>query len=243
MAKKSNRTSQLSSRRKRKAPTSHSRAKQKGATGAQRSRQTTGSSSRTRARRTRQSAARPRSSASNGQSARTREESRDTPRSAVAILKRDHRNLQDLLEQLQSSQSPNRREELLTNIETEVQRHSRVEEEIFYPAFKDATGKKQDEHLFLEALEEHHVVDLVLPEIKREEPASDAFAAKAKVLKDLIDHHIGEEQDEMFPRLRQAMSVPKLEQLGDEIERRKAKLASSWNPLKAVTALVTGAGQ
>lgn len=164
----------------------------------------------------------------------------DTPKSALSILKRDHNELRHMLGELESAQSPDKRERLLDQIEREVQRHSRVEEEIVYPAFKEAVRNKTDEHLFYEAREEHHVVDLVLPEIKREEPASECFAAKAKVLKDLIEHHAMEEENEMFPRMRHTMSGPELEQLGEEVQRRKEELETSWNPIKAVTALVTG---
>lgn len=82
--------------------------------------------------------------------------------------------------------------------------HTQIEEEIFYPAFQQSAQGEEEEQLYYEALEEHHVVDMVLPELKGTDEASEEFAAKAKVLKDLIEHHAKEEENEMFPKARKA---------------------------------------
>ena len=84
-------------------------------------------------------------------------------------------------------------------IDRELKVHTQIEEEIFYPAYREASRKKDDQKLYYEALEEHHVVDLVLPEMNDGEN-NEELKAKAKVLKELVEHHAGEEEKEMFPR-------------------------------------------
>jgi hemerythrin-like domain-containing protein len=114
----------------------------------------------------------------------------------------------------------------LSEIENEVKVHTTVEEEIFYPAFKEAVRSKSDKEIYFEAIEEHHVADLVMAEIKSTDTASEQFGAKAKVLKDLIEHHAVEEESEMFPKARKAMPPGKLVELGKRIQRRKQDLQS-----------------
>jgi hemerythrin-like domain-containing protein len=118
------------------------------------------------------------------------------------------------------------RKDLLSEIENEVKVHTTVEEEIFYPAFKKAVRSKSDQEIYFEAIEEHHVVDLVIPEIKSTDAASEQFGAKATVLKDLIEHHAEEEETEMFPKARKVMNPDELVELGKQIQSRKQDLQS-----------------
>ena len=115
---------------------------------------------------------------------------------AIALLKADHKKVKALLEQLEKTteRGAARRTKLLGQIDKELKVHTEIEETIFYPAFRDAVQKKEDREMYFEALEEHHVVKLVLPEIQETDPASEPFAAKAKVLKELVEHHAGEEE-------------------------------------------------
>jgi hemerythrin-like domain-containing protein len=152
---------------------------------------------------------------------------RSSRQDAIALLKADHKTVRGLLEQLEKSteRAGDRRTRLLSRIETEIKAHTTIEEEIFYPAYRDAVRKKEDRELYQEALEEHHVVDLVLPEIKATDPASEVFGAKAKVLKELIEHHAGEEEKEMFKRARKVMERDQLRELGAQMAVRKRQLA------------------
>ncbi len=85
-------------------------------------------------------------------------------------------------------------------------------------------GKHQQEKLYYEALEEHHVVDLVLPEIRSTFEGSEEFEAKGKVLKDLVEHHAEEEEKkEMFPKARKAMGAAELRNLGMRMQERKRR--------------------
>jgi hemerythrin-like domain-containing protein len=144
-------------------------------------------------------------------------------RDAIALLKADHDKVRELLGELEETteRATGKREKLLATIEQELKLHTKIEEEIFYPAFRDAAKKKDDKDLYYEAIEEHHVVDLVLPEIKKTAVDSDEFSAKAKVLKDLVEHHAEEEESEMFPRARKLMDHDELRRLGDELAKAK----------------------
>jgi hemerythrin-like domain-containing protein len=139
---------------------------------------------------------------------------------AISLLKQDHQHVRQLLKRLESNGS----EELLQQVENELKVHTQIEEEIFYPAFKEALKSQKDAHIYFEALEEHHVVDLVLPEIKSSSEGSEEFDAKAKVLKDLVEHHAEEEETEMFPRARKALGATRLRELGDQLNERKQEL-------------------
>ena len=145
---------------------------------------------------------------------------------AITLLKADHQKVRALLGELteSSERATTKREELLAEIERELKIHTTIEEQIFYPAFRDATEKAEDRKLYFEAQEEHHVVDTVLPELKSADPASETFAAKAKVLKDLVEHHAEEEETEMFPRARKLLGRGELVRLGEELAQAKVSL-------------------
>jgi len=145
---------------------------------------------------------------------------------AIALLKEDHKKVRGLLDQLEKTteRAATKRVTLLGQIEKELKVHTKIEEEIFYPAYLAAVKKKDDRELFFEATEEHHVVDLVLPEIKQTDPTTEQFGAKACVLKELVTHHAGEEEKEMFPKARKVMSKAQLVELGALMQERKKQL-------------------
>jgi hemerythrin superfamily protein len=145
-------------------------------------------------------------------------------KSALTLLKQDHAKVKKLLSELQKASSASRREELLEQIDEEVTVHATVEEEIFYPAFRDAAKRKKDGEMFHEALAEHNVVKIVLPDLRQTPYDSEEFAGKAKVLKELIEHHAEEEEDEMFPRAQVLLDARTLRELGARIEERKSSL-------------------
>jgi len=154
---------------------------------------------------------------------------RPAAKDAIALLKEDHEKVRELLGELEetTSKATSRRQTLLKSIEQELKIHTKIEEEIFYPAFRDASSKEDDKKLYYEALEEHHVVDMVLPEIRRIDAGSDEFAAKAKVLKDLVEHHAEEEETEMFPRARKLMDREELLHLGQQLALAKESMTGS----------------
>lgn len=163
---------------------------------------------------------------------------------AINMLTEDHGRLRRLLSELTNTtdRATKERVELVKEIEKELKTHAQIEEEIFYPAFKKA-AKKDDQDLFYEATEEHHVVDMVLPALKAANPKSPEFEAKAKVLKDLIEHHAEEEETEMFTKARRIFGAQKLNELGDLMKMRREMIEAMWEnpllrPVKALQGLV-----
>lgn len=145
---------------------------------------------------------------------------------ALALLEADHTTLRDLLGQLEETtpRGAKKRLVLLGKLAQEIRVHARIEEEILYPAYHAATKTAEDAKLFFEATEEHGLVDVVLPALEETDPASEPFGAKAKVLKDLIEHHAEEEETEMFPRAKKLLGKERLAELGDALAARKREL-------------------
>ena len=149
---------------------------------------------------------------------------------AIQLLKDDHKKVRGLLAELEATtaRGVKKRTQLLATIGKELRVHTRLEEEIFYPAFKAAGEKSEDDKMYFEALEEHRAAgDLVLPDLENTEPSSDRFSGRAKVLKELIEHHADEEEKEMFPRARKLMSAAEINALGAEMEARKRQLMAA----------------
>jgi hemerythrin-like domain-containing protein len=145
---------------------------------------------------------------------------------AIALLKNDHEKVRGLFAQLEKSamRGGPKVEKLVTQIESELKIHTTIEEEIFYPAFRDAVRSKDDKEMYYEAQEEHHVVKLVIPDVEGSQKSGPEFAAKAKVLKELVEHHADEEEKEMFKSARKAISRSDLQELGDRMAARKKEL-------------------
>ena len=151
---------------------------------------------------------------------------------AISLLKADHKKVKTLLGELEKTteRGAKKREKLLGQIEKELKLHATVEEQIFYPAYRDAVKKKEDRELYFEAVEEHLMVKIVLPEIKATDASSEIFTAKASVLKELVEHHIKEEEREMFPQARKVLDQDELQSLGGRMLARKKELIAKGIP-------------
>lgn len=148
---------------------------------------------------------------------------------AIDLLKADHEKVKTILTQLSEStdRAVKTRSDLLKKLEMEITIHTQLEEEILYPAFKAAGGKDEAE-MYYEAKEEHRTVDsLVLPDLKETDPTSPEFAGRVKVVKELLEHHIEEEETDMFPKAKKLLGQAKLEELGEEMVTMKASLKKS----------------
>ena len=154
---------------------------------------------------------------------------------AIDLLKADHEKVKGILSELSEStdRAVKKRTELLEKLELEVSIHTQLEEEILYPAYKAAGGKAEAE-MYYEAKEEHRTVDsLVLPDLKGTDPTSPEFAGRVKVIKELLEHHIEEEETDMFPHAKKILGKAKLDELGDQMLTLKASLKKSLTPSKA----------
>jgi hemerythrin-like domain-containing protein len=134
------------------------------------------------------------------------------PMDAVKLLKDDHDKVKKILNDLDATteRGVKTRRELFAKVKRELEVHETIEEEIFYPALKEHPKAKD---LVLEAFEEHHVVDTVMAEN--------------------VEHHIEEEEGEMFPQARRLFSKEELEELGDRMQARKERLLEQSQQLSA----------
>ena len=147
-------------------------------------------------------------------------------KSAIELLKEDHRKVKDLLSDLveTTTRAEKKRRQLLDKIDQELHIHTHIEEEIFYPAFKEA-GNAEYSTLYFEALEEHRAVsELVLPDLRKTSPTSEKFSGRAKVLKELVEHHADEEEADMFKKASKSMTKEQLADLGKKMSERKHEL-------------------
>ena len=144
---------------------------------------------------------------------------------ALSLLKEDHDKVKKLMKELDSTteRGVKTREELFATVREELTVHETIEEEIFYPALK-AHPKTKD--IALEGYEEHHVVDMVMAEIEGLPFDDEKWGAKFKVMKENIEHHIEEEEDQMFKQARQVFEEEELKALGEQMTARKEQLAA-----------------
>jgi hypothetical protein len=139
---------------------------------------------------------------------------------ALALLKEDHDRVRKLLDEGEATteRAEKGRTELFTKLKAELEIHERIEEEVFYPALK-AHPKARE--LALEGYEEHHVVDQILSELEQTDPTDEQWTAKFKVAKENLEHHIEEEEGDMFKAARSAFSKEELEELGARMQELK----------------------
>lgn len=140
---------------------------------------------------------------------------------AIALLKEDHRKVEDLFEKFEKAKGDGRKEKLALEICKELTIHTILEEEIFYPAIKG----KVDEDLLKESFVEHDAAKVMIAEIEAGEPSDDFYDAKVKVLSEEIEHHIEEEEkpkEGLFAQARKA--DVDLDALGKQMAMRKERL-------------------
>lgn len=146
---------------------------------------------------------------------------------AIQLLKADHKKVKELLAELAktTTRAAKTRSELLAQIRVDLEVHTTIEEEIFYPAFRKA-DTKDDAKMYFEALEEHRAAgDLVLPDLLHTDVGSEQFSGRAKVLRELVEHHVKEEEEEMFKEAEKLLAAAELKALGARMEQRKVELA------------------
>ena len=143
---------------------------------------------------------------------------------AIAMLEAEHRQMRKLLAELEATteRGVKTRQELFARIKGDLTLHEVIEEEIFYPELK-AHPKAED--IVLEGYEEHHVVDLVMGELESLDVDDETWGPKAKVMKENVEHHMEEEEGDMFKQARQVFDKAELEDLGRRMEERRMSAA------------------
>jgi hemerythrin superfamily protein len=160
--------------------------------------------------------------AKRGGASRAKRQSAGT-QDAIALLKADHRQVEEWFEQFESTRSSSRKSDLAQKICAALKTHTMIEEEIFYPAFLEAT---EDEDIHHEAEVEHDGAKKLIAEIEGSGPDDDYFDARVTVLSEMIKHHVREEEkrDGMFAKARSAGMD--LKTLGEQLATRKAEIES-----------------
>jgi hemerythrin-like domain-containing protein len=147
---------------------------------------------------------------------------------AIVLLKEDHEKVKRLLAELETTteRGIKTRSELFATIKGELTVHEMIEEEIFYPELR-AHPKAKD--IVLEGYQEHHVVDLLMSELEALDVTDETWGAKAKVMQENVEHHIEEEEGEMFPKARQVFDRAELADLGERMATRKVAAKAELN--------------
>jgi len=145
---------------------------------------------------------------------------------AVALLKADHRTVEELFEKFEKASGDGRKEKIAKQICLELSVHAMIEEEIFYPACEG----KVEEDLIKEAYVEHDGAKVLIAEILAGGPDDEYYDSKVKVLQEQIEHHVEEEEKRMEGMFAQARKAGlDMDQLGVELAARKADLTSQFN--------------
>jgi hemerythrin superfamily protein len=139
---------------------------------------------------------------------------------ALKLLKQDHDEVRSLFEKFDDAgpRAHKTKQGIVRKLVEELAKHSAIEEQIFYPA---ARNLMDDDAPILEGLEEHHVVKWTLSELDGMDPTDERFDAKVTVLKELVLHHAREEERDIFPKIRKALSPADLRDLGEQMEQSK----------------------
>jgi hypothetical protein len=143
---------------------------------------------------------------------------------ATDLLKKQHREVKALFKKIEKTENGRERRRLMNEIATNLEAHTAIEEEMFYPAIRGLETQKAEE-MVMEAFEEHHVVKLVLAELPKVNPEDERFEAKMTVLSELVEHHVEEEEKEMF-KLAQKLGKDELSELAEQMEERFQALKS-----------------
>lgn len=145
---------------------------------------------------------------------------------ALELLIADHNRVRGLFTRFKAAEGENDAEavQLKSKIFEELEIHTTIEEEIFYPAVTKLNDEIHD--LVTEGIEEHHVVDTLMAEVNLLTPADEEWAAKLKVLIENVEHHADEEEEELFPLVRKAMNGDARTDLGRQCEAKKAALGA-----------------
>lgn len=147
--------------------------------------------------------------------------STDAPRDAIALLKQDHRMVEALFDEFEDAEEQEQAQ-LATRICNMLTVHAQIEEEILYPAAKEAFEDEEEEDLVHEANVEHASAKDLIAKIEAMTPEDEEFEATVKVLSEYIKHHVKEEEGELFPALKK--TELDLKEMGEQLAQRKLAL-------------------
>jgi len=141
----------------------------------------------------------------------------------LRMLKDDHDRVKELLRHIEEGED-DERQELFDVLVDELRIHETIEEEVLYPTLQE---HPRTEEIALEGFEEHHVVDTIMGELIGLSVEDETWQAKFTVMKENLEHHIDEEEGEMFPEARKILEMAELEDLGNRMQARKQELEAA----------------
>ena len=147
---------------------------------------------------------------------------------AITTLRNDHRDVEKLFKEVLRTEDETKLQRLGMEIIKELSIHAAIEEQIFYPAVLQALPREQ--RALVKSLEAHHAAKSMLAEVDRLTAASDRYKAKLEVLIDNVRHHIEEEEQDLFPKVRNALKPNELEEIGDLLETAKKVAPTKPHP-------------
>jgi hemerythrin-like domain-containing protein len=154
----------------------------------------------------------------------SRQNDHDQPADAIAMLKADHQRVKDLFAQYEAAENVETKRTLAEQAFRELETHAQLEENVFYPAVNDETDKGPE--LVKESLSEHETVKTLIQALRSMAHDTEAFDAKFQELIHNVEHHVEEEESEMFPLAEQELAED-LEELSEEMQELKAELQGS----------------
>lgn len=149
---------------------------------------------------------------------------------AIELLKSQHRAVEKLFAQIDKAKTTDAKQKLFDQLADSLAVHATIEEHQFYPAVK----AKRTEDILLEALEEHVGIKRVLADLLETDADDPTFDAKIKVLSELVEHHVGEEEKDLFPKVKKILSNEVLEVLGQNMSAEQAELEEKGEPRDAI---------
>jgi hemerythrin superfamily protein len=145
---------------------------------------------------------------------------------AIQLLKSQHREVDAIFSKLEKAEGSDEKEELFTDVANKLAVHAAIEEHHFYPAVK----AKRTEDILLESLEEHLGIKRVLADLLNVDADDETFDAKIKVLKEQVEHHVEEEEGDLFPKVAKLMSKDELEAIGQAMTAEQVELEEKGDP-------------
>jgi hemerythrin-like domain-containing protein len=151
---------------------------------------------------------------------------------AFQLLKEDHQKVSGIFQQLEptTERAEKTRTELFAKLKQELDIHAHIEETIFYPAIKQAAETRE---IVLEGFEEHAVIKTLLGELEEGDVTSEQWTAKLKVLQENVEHHVEEEEGEMFQKARQVLGEEQIDELGRRMEQEKTRMQGQTQSARA----------
>jgi len=154
-------------------------------------------------------------------SKRERSHTRAKKETLFDLLKKDHESVMDIFDQIDEEESTESLRGLFSQLQDELDEHMQLEEQFFYPALKENDDSREK---ILESYEQHQVVKTVLSQMQGVSPDDERWVAKIKVLSELVNQHMGEEEKEVFKMAKRLIEKEKLREIVGEIEKAKREL-------------------